>query len=613
MAQSPRTWWLGRLDAFLSEAQRQSPPGELGRYRLLVGATLLLLVVSLMVAGSAPFFEPDVQARLGVGLGLASGFALALVFLRRWGSLRAASLLVCGLLVGGYMLATFAMPSPAIGAHATIMLIPALSVYLLGVRTGLLVTGFFCLNAAVLLPLYLSEFGARAPLFARPEMWISGVLDSVILLLGYGLSALFRMARDEAAATVLESERKLLSLIESTDDPVSALDPQGGLIIANTAARRLFLEAFGRDARMGDRLVAQSSEEKRAEWQAQLNRALQGHSVRYEVSFRAGERTVALDLSLYPILGEGGRPVGVTAFGRDITERKETEAKLGELHRSLMEVSRQAGMAEIATGVLHNVGNTLNSVNVSALLVAERLHGSRAPLLVRATDLLREHEADLSAFLAEDPRGRQLPEYLSSAARHVVEEQAALLEEMRGLIRNVEHIRAVVSMQQAHARFGGQVEQVPVSALIDDALRLHASSYERSGIRILREYAEVPPVPLDRHKLLQILVNLLNNARQALVECGREDKQLSIRVRREGEERLRIEVGDNGVGIAPENLARLFAHGFTTKKDGHGFGLHASALAAEEMNGRLSCVSGGRGQGATFIIELPMRGQEASA
>jgi signal transduction histidine kinase len=319
---------------------------------------------------------------------------------------------------------------------------------------------------------------------------------------------------------------------------------------------------------------------------------------------------LVLELSLHPIPGPDGRPMGVTVFGRDITGRKAAEAQLSELHRGLMEVSRRAGMAEVATGVLHNVGNTLNSVNVSASLVAERLRGSRAPLLVRATDLLREHESNLAAFLADDSRGRQLPEYLSSASRHVLQEHETLLEEMQALIRNVEHIRAVVSMQQEHARVGGLVEQVPVAQLLEDALRLHASSFERSGIRIRREYAELPPVLLDRHKLLQIVVNLLNNARHALLESGREDKHLTLRVEPAGEW-LRIAVADNGVGLAPEHLSRLFSHGFTTKKDGHGFGLHSSALAAGEMNGRLRCDSGGRGQGATFIIELPLRGQEA--
>jgi signal transduction histidine kinase len=116
----------------------------------------------------------------------------------------------------------------------------------------------------------------------------------------------------------------------------------------------------------------------------------------------------------------------------------------------------------------------------------------------------------------------------------------------------------------------------------------------------------MPPVTVDRHKLLQVLLNLLTNARQSLQASGRPDKQISLRVESAPRERLRISIADNGVGISPEHLPRLFTAGFTTRKDGYGFGLHISALTAMEMKGTLSCVSAGPGQGATFTIELPL-------
>jgi len=274
------------------------------------------------------------------------------------------------------------------------------------------------------------------------------------------------------------------------------------------------------------------------------------------------------------------------------------------MHRNLVEASRRAGMAEIATGVLHNVGNALNSVNVSASVVTERLHGLRVASMTRAAELLEEHTANLGSFFATDPRGQQFPAYLKALASQFTKERESVLAEMDTLCQSVEHIKAVVSMQQRHARSADVAELLPVPELLDDALRLHALSFERAGIQVRREYAQVPPVWVDRHKLLQILVNLLGNARQALAASGRADKQLTVRVALAGE-RLRIDVVDNGEGIAPEHLARLFTQGFTTKKDGHGFGLHISALAAEEMQGTLSCASAGRGQGATFTLVLP--------
>ncbi|HEX8539439.1 MAG TPA: HAMP domain-containing sensor histidine kinase, partial [Cystobacter sp.] len=241
-------------------------------------------------------------------------------------------------------------------------------------------------------------------------------------------------------------------------------------------------------------------------------------------------------------------------------------------------------------------------------------HQSRVPSgLTRTTSLLREHEGDLCAFFSQDARARQLPGYLGALAGQLAEEREEFLDEVRTLQKSVEHIKSVVSMQQEHAHFSGVVERLDVTELLDDALRLHAVSLERQGIGVRREYTEAMMVRLDRHKLLQILLNLLTNAGHALMESGRPDKLLTIRVERVLPERVRIAVADNGVGIAPEDAPRLFTQGFTTKKDGHGFGLHISALAAREMDAFLSCASEGRGCGATFTIDLPMSGEESRA
>jgi signal transduction histidine kinase len=298
-------------------------------------------------------------------------------------------------------------------------------------------------------------------------------------------------------------------------------------------------------------------------------------------------------------------------FSRDITPRKEAEARLGEMHRTLVDVSRQAGMAEIATGVLHNVGNTLNSVNVSTTLLADQLRKSRVSGLARAAQLLRENASDASTFLSSDPQGSKLPGYFLAVAENLVEEREVMSQEVLALTESVEHIRSIITMQQKYARAVGAIEELQVPQLIDEALRLDAASLENLGITVVREYAAVPPLSTDRHKLLQILVNLLSNARQALVESPRQDKQLSIRIRRSAESRhLLIDVADNGTGIAPGHMPRIFTQGFTTKKTGHGFGLHISALAATEMKGRLTCASPGPGQGATFTLELPLAGEE---
>lgn len=288
-----------------------------------------------------------------------------------------------------------------------------------------------------------------------------------------------------------------------------------------------------------------------------------------------------------------------------------SESRLAETHRSLLEVSRQAGKAEIATGVLHNMGNMLNSITVSVGLVAERAQELRISGVARLSELLEAHSGELGTFFTADPRGQQLPAYVRQLSQQLVQAQEALVAEVYTLGRGIENVRAMVSVQQEHARPVGLVEEVAVPQLIDDALRLLSTSFERSGIHVRTEYRAVPTVAVDRHQLLQILTNLLANAQQALEESTRPDKAITVRVGRAPGERLRVEVTDNGVGIAPEHLPRLFTQGFTTRQAGHGFGLHLSALTAQELGGSLTCESPGREQGATFILELPLETREA--
>jgi PAS domain S-box-containing protein len=603
---------LAGLDAFLSESLRQGPAEELGRSRVLVGANLVLLLCTVL------FLAYVTRSAFPVTLGLVggvcgAGFAASLLLLRRSGSSRLPGLLLCAMLTGGFLAAGLRMPDPHVGTHAICMLVPILSVYLLGPRPGFVFAAVGAVGVGVVLPLWHGVTGT---------LWIRSFFAALFMVGAWALSWLILAARDQANQALVralrslrENESKLTSLLENTEDIVCSVDADGRLIAANPALEEMYRELIGAELAPGDFLFPERAPERlRRRWQECAVQVLAGKRVRFEASPSRLKRPRVLDISLNPVFDmTGTRVVGMTVFGRDITDRKEAEARLGEMHRSLLDVSRQAGMAEMATGVLHNVGNALNSVNVSVNLLAERLHQSRLPGLKKAMDLMAAHAADLSAFLTADGRGRQLPSYLQALASQLTGEREELLEEVETLQKSVEHIKSVVSMQQEHARFSGVVERLELTALLDDALRLQAVSFERLGIQVRREYTEGLLVKVDRHKLLQILLNLLSNARHALVESGRADKQLTIRVERMATERLRIAVEDNGVGISPDDAPRLFTQGFTTKKDGHGFGLHISALAAAEMDAFLSCTSEGRGQGATFTIDLPISGEESRA
>jgi PAS domain S-box-containing protein len=615
---SLREYFIRFLDSLLTREQRQLPPSELGRYRVLVGALALVIgmdgVFLLCLPLYAPEHRPGRLAAMLVGL---AGYMGVLALLRRTRSPIVPSFILCGAFTLGLSVATLAIPESRVAIHAVGMLIPILSVYLLGPRIAFFFAAFYALDVGVLYQLVNTGFGQTRPIFSGFYTWAPNFVASMSLVFGWLLSQLHSSAREEANAalekalsTLRESEGKLVSLFESTDDVVFAVDAGGHLMTANPAAHRLYRRLSGDELRPGMLLFPRDGQAPVSPLQALFTQALGGQRARTEVEFPGEGRGLTLETTASPVSSGEGAVVGVTFFGRDITERKEGEARVAELHRNLLDVSRQAGMAEVATGVLHNVGNILNSVNVSAELVTERLRGSRVVGLSRAAELLQENATSLDTFLQEE-RGRQLPGYLVAVSKQLLSEREALLEEMRSLTESVEHIKVVVSMQQAHARQAGLLEQVRVPQLLDDALKLHTLSFERHGIQVRREYGDVPPVMVDRHKLLQILLNLLGNARHALLESPRQPRQLTLRVACvEGQERLRIEVADNGVGVAPEHMERLFSQGFTTKKDGHGFGLHISALAAEEMSGSLTCASAGQGEGAAFTLELPLDGTD---
>ncbi|WP_434581229.1 sensor histidine kinase [Pseudomonas sp. Z1-6] len=279
---------------------------------------------------------------------------------------------------------------------------------------------------------------------------------------------------------------------------------------------------------------------------------------------------------------------------------------MSQVQSELQAKSRQAGMAEIATTVLHNVGNVLNSVNVSAELVSSLMRTSKAQGLGKVAQLMNEHIHDLSDFLTKDHKGKMLPDYLRKLAEVVTAEQQGIIEELGQLTKGIDHIKTIVAAQQSYAVAVSIVETVPVAALIDDALRMSAGSMERQGVAVVKEIADLPLLSLDRHRMLLILVNLIRNAKQALGGVIDRSPCITFSAALIDGPMLRITVADNGNGIAPEHLARIFSHGFTTRKDSHGFGLHSCGLAAQEMGGSLSVHSDGAGQGATFTLDVPL-------
>ena len=277
--------------------------------------------------------------------------------------------------------------------------------------------------------------------------------------------------------------------------------------------------------------------------------------------------------------------------------------------RQLLETSRQAGMAEVATSILHNVGNVLNSVNVSSRLILDKIEKSKVIGLTKAVALMEAHKSDLSSFLEKDPKGKQLLAYLAKLDLNLANEQKEMLQEVHTLLGNIFHIKEIVAMQQDYARVSGVIETIRIEDVVEDALRLNSVALDRDSIKLVREYAEMKPVSLVKHKVLQILVNLIRNAKHAFDNREGIEKQITLRITSTND-RLKISIADNGIGVPAENSIRIFNHGFTTKKDGHGFGLHSGALTAKELGGTLTVFSEGTGRGSTFTLELPLEGKK---
>jgi PAS domain S-box-containing protein len=412
--------------------------------------------------------------------------------------------------------------------------------------------------------------------------------------------------RKRAEEALETSERFMRSLVESLPENIVRKDLAGRFTFAN----EFFCRTIGKP--MAEVLGKTDLDLFPAELAAKFRRddelvAASGKLFEtVEQNRNASGENIYVQVIKTPLFDAGDQVIGIQIVFWDVTERKRAEARLEEAQIAMVGASRQAGMAEVASGVLHNVGNVLNSVNVSASLVSDNLQKSKVSGLGKAVALLREHEADLGAFFSTDPRGKQLTVYLARLAECLVAEQSTAMQELHTLRKNIEHIKEIVAMQQNYARVVGVTEKVKVTDLVEDALRLNSGTLARHEVELAREYEpELPEVIVERHKVLQILVNLIRNAKYACDESGRRDKRLVVRVT-SGDGCVKISTTDNGIGIPPENLTRIFNHGFTTRKDGHGFGLHSGALAAKEMGGTLVAQSDGPGTGASFTLSLPL-------
>jgi PAS domain S-box-containing protein len=448
--------------------------------------------------------------------------------------------------------------------------------------------------------------------FTRPQ-WIDGAYA--------GVTFRFRDAteRMRTQKALLEAQALYQSLVDEMPAGVFRKDKEGRYLLVNSWFCRL--KRMGPERFLGKTTAEFAAEElvlwpeRKRDINMLSHRGTNDHDIILKTGktleseehypARDGNDELYLHVVKCPVFISDGTIIGSQGILTDITKHKLAERELEKVHRDLVDASRQAGMAEVAVSVLHNVGNVLNSINVSMSLITEAASKSRISNLTRVAELMQSHREDLASFLTNDPKGKQLSDYIAQLAEFLNREQANLIKEVKGASKHLEHVKEIVKMQQSYAKVCGVTEKVNVVELIEDALRLNAGALTRHHIKVERDFpSDVPEIIVERHKVLQILVNLITNAKEACDESGQVDKVLKVKVGSH-DNQVDLTVIDNGVGILPENLNRIFNHGFTTRKEGHGFGLHSGALAAKQMGGSLTVHSDGPGKGAAFLLQLP--------
>jgi PAS domain S-box-containing protein len=436
---------------------------------------------------------------------------------------------------------------------------------------------------------------------------------------------------------VLRDQSEVLeSVLESMAEGVAVVGSDGGYRVWNAEATRIVGIAPG-ELERGRWLDACPSFHADGvtpfeRHELPIERALAGEAAMAEMLVRCPSReNLWLSWAARPLTTPRGEARGAVAVFRDDTLRKQAEARLRQSHdqleqrvdertralreaqRALVDTALAAGKAEVATNILHNVGNVLNGVNVLAQLIRERLQARSWDGLSKTVALMAGQRADLGRFFTEDERGRRLPEYLEQLAARQATDRAGLIESVERLLEHIEHIKRIVALQQEHARSVSLCEDAALSDVIEDALSINRAGLARHDIHVVRDYQVQPTLHIHKHKLLQILINLVSNAKYALADTPREQRRITVRMTRPAEDLVRIEVIDNGCGIPTELLTQIFQHGFTTRAEGHGFGLHASVLAAKDMGGSLHARSDGPGQGACFTLEVPTAQEREAA
>ncbi|RDH85243.1 MAG: hypothetical protein DIZ80_02165 [endosymbiont of Galathealinum brachiosum] len=441
------------------------------------------------------------------------------------------------------------------------------------------------------------------------------------------LTSTFLIKRLSIQAEEIKNEGiKYKALIEGSMDGILVLDKKSIIDCNNNALRLFGVDSLTELNRIGLDYFSQFSEEKSAIKSDgifnAINHALVNNKKRYEWVFKkANNDTFPSDIELQGIeLNENNY---VQMIIRDITERerikkalqdanenlenkvKERTDELTKTNQKMLGLAHSAGMSEVASGVLHNVGNVLNSVNVSSSIIKNRALNSRARNLNKVIDILHKNKGNIDDFLKNDEAGKLVIPFLEQLSEKITREQEDQIQEINSLTNNVDHIKNIISMQQSYAGNIGVIEKIKTGDIANDAIDINLSSINNSGINLSKYYDTDYEISIDKHKLIQILVNLISNAKHAVMNGGKSDKNIILGIKKHNNNIIFF-VEDNGIGIDEKDIEHVFEFGFKKRVEGHGYGLHHSAISAKELGGTLTVDSDGMNKGATFTLTIPI-------
>lgn len=449
----------------------------------------------------------------------------------------------------------------------------------------------------------------------------SVVVVIIIFMMSYMIRRLSRQAID------IENEGvKSKALIEGSMDSVLVLE-QCKIIDCNVNALNMFavnslkeLNEIGLD--YFSKFSEINSTDNSDEIFSAVNSVLVDVKRRYQWIFVDSEGVdFPADVELTGVEIEGVKYVQMVI--RDVTDREDDQRKLQEandnleqkvqdrtselkeLNIKMVDIARSAGMAEVASGVLHNVGNVLNSVNVSTSIIKDKIRDDKLDNLEKLAEMLVENKNNLADFLSNDERGKLVIPYIEELSKIIKLNKNNQMQEIEALVTNVDHIKNIISMQQTYSGNMGVIDKVKSSAVSEDAININKSSIQKNGVSLIRSYRDDPVISVDKHKLIQILVNLISNAKYAVINGGKPEKIIIVKIKK-FDESVVYSVEDNGIGIDEKDLKRIFEFGFKKRIGGHGYGLHHSSLMAKELGGDVSVESPGEGEGAVFRLTIPV-------